>query len=119
VPNGYIFVSHSRRNAAEVQRLVSWLHAAGLATWTSGPRLHCPAWQDEIFPYIAGCAVFAVLASPEAAAADGVAQEIAYAKRLGKPIVTVPLRTLKRSRAGLWRPGPTGAPRFAAPGTRA
>src|SRR5688572_19394553 len=117
--SGYIFVSHSRRNSVEAHRLVSWLNAAGIATWISGPELHSPTWQEEVFPRVAGCVALAVVASPEAVAAAGVAHEIAYARRLGKLIVTVPLRTLTRSRAGLWCPDPTGAPRSAALGTPA
>ena len=35
---GHIFVSHSRRDQVYAGDLVSWLRAAGLATWTlSGP----------------------------------------------------------------------------------
>jgi hypothetical protein len=66
---------------------VAWLQQAGLLSWLSGPQLHCPLWQHEIFPHIADCAAVLVPAGPEAAAAGGVAQEIAYAKARNKPIV--------------------------------
>lgn len=116
---GTIFVSHSRRNRAESETLVSWLRLAGLPAWISGPQLHCPLWQHEIFPHLERSAVVLVLASSEAAAADGVAQEIAYAKALDKPIVYVPVRAFARSGRALWPMGPMGGRRSAVPGTPA
>jgi hypothetical protein len=87
---GRIFLSHSRLDRSSAARLVSGLRTAGMPTWISGPELHCPAWRDAIFPHIADCAAFIVLVSPHAAMADGVRQEINYAKQLRKPIIPLP-----------------------------
>ncbi|MGW8877653.1 toll/interleukin-1 receptor domain-containing protein [Streptomyces mirabilis] len=120
VDPGLIFVSHSRWDRPSAMRLVSRLQDAGLRTWISGPELHCPAWQDTVFPHIDNCAAVVVVASGHAAAADGVIQEIAYAKRLGKPVIPFPqeeaLTPFPVARTVL---SPKGARRHGAPGRSA
>ncbi|MCA2219501.1 toll/interleukin-1 receptor domain-containing protein [Jidongwangia harbinensis] len=113
IGHGFIFVSHSRRNRAAADALVSWLNTAGLKTWMSGPELHCPAWQREVFPRIAKCAAFAVIASPDAAIATGVMQEIVYARELNKPMFFIPLRSLTRFQANQRQQDLKGVQRFA------
>ena len=84
-----VFISYSRRDQAYVSRLATSLRAAGITSWTAGPGRHSPAWQVEIFPHIADCAVFVVVMSPWSQVAEGVAQEISYARSLGKAIIPI------------------------------
>jgi len=84
---GHIFVSYSRWDRARALSLVARLREGRLSTWMCGPEWHCPAWQETVFPRIDDCSALLVVASPHADAADGVRQEIAYAKRLGKPVI--------------------------------
>lgn len=86
---GRVFISYSRRDQPYVSQLVTELHTAGISSWTAGPGRHSPAWRDEIFPHIASCAVVVVVMSPWSQAADGVAQEISFARSLAKTIIPV------------------------------
>ncbi|MGW6742140.1 toll/interleukin-1 receptor domain-containing protein [Streptomyces sp. NPDC055025] len=123
-PPGLIFISHSRRDRASAMALVSRLREIELDTWISGPELHCPAWQDMIFPHIERCAAVVVLASGHAAGARGVIQEVAYAELLGKPVLSVSPKDVLISPKSALTPFPAvrtvryprGAGRFAAPG---
>jgi hypothetical protein len=88
---GHVFVSHSRWDRSYVNRLVAWLQAAAIPSWISGPERHCPAWQDSVFPSIAGCAAFIVVMTPRSQVAEGVGQEISHAESLGKPVIPIAL----------------------------
>lgn len=84
-----VFISYSRRDQVYVSRLVTSLRTAGMASWTSGPGRHCPAWRDAVFPKIGNCAVFVVVMTPWSQAAGGVAEEISYARSLQKSVIPV------------------------------
>jgi hypothetical protein len=85
----YVFVSYSRWDQPYVGRLAASLSTAGIPSWTSGPGRHSPAWRNEVFPNIADCTAVLVVMTPRSWAADGVAQEIAYAESLQKVVIPI------------------------------
>lgn len=84
---GHIFISYSRWDQDFVSHVTTWLRAAGMKPWICGPGKHSRAWQDSIAPGIAGCAALLVLATPRSRSAAGVAWEVDYAKKIGKPVI--------------------------------
>ena len=113
---GHIFVSHSRWDRARAMSLVDSLLASGMSTWICGPELHAPGWQNAVFPQIAECAAVVVVAGAHADAADGVAQEVAYARRLGKPVLQLAPSGFTAFSAASRTQRPTDEPRYAALG---
>jgi hypothetical protein len=69
--------------------------------WISGMGRHCPAWWERVLPVVSNCSVFIVLLTPRSEAAAGVAQEIDYASRCGKPIITLKPPDLFSVRTGV------------------
>jgi TIR domain len=82
-----VFVCHSRWDRPVASRLVGQLRACGMSVWISGLEMHSPFWEKEIFPVIARSGALVVLVSSKSEAAVGVNLEIAYARKLAKPIV--------------------------------
>src|SRR5690349_13702374 len=77
---GEIFVSHSSRNAAFVERLVRVLHAYGLQTFFSRKHIRgAQQWHDEIGSALGRCAWFVVVLTPQAVASEWVKREFVYA----------------------------------------
>ena len=62
---GEIFISHSSRDAAFVERLVGMLHGYGLRTFFSQRHIRgAQQWHDEIGAVLARCSWFVVILTP-------------------------------------------------------
>jgi hypothetical protein len=94
---GEIFVSHSSRNAAFVERLVRVLHAHGLRTFFSPKHIQgAQQWHDEIGAALARCSWFVIVLAPQSVASEWVKRELVYAlqdHRYGGRIVPVIYKT--------------------------
>jgi TIR domain len=75
-----VFVSHSSRNAAFVERLVAMLHAHGLQTFLSRKNIKgAQQWHDEIGAATARCSWFIVVLTPQSVSSEWVKREFVYA----------------------------------------
>jgi predicted ATPase len=92
----YVFISYSRSNAPEAERLCAVLEAAGLGCWIA-PRDISPGrpWPAAISEAIAGAAVVAICLSPEANASPEVAREVIAAVGAHRPVLPIRLRDVE------------------------
>src|SRR5712671_4611969 len=87
---GEIFVSHSSRNAAFVERLVRVLHAHGLRTFFSRKHIRgAQQWHDEIGAALARCSWFLVVLSPQSVVSEWVKHELVYALQNRRYVRTI------------------------------
>jgi tetratricopeptide (TPR) repeat protein len=84
----HIFISYSRADAgAYVRRLTYHLAAAGIPLWIDDD-VNCGApWERELGHQIDTCIAVVVVMTPHAAESPWVTNEIARARRKGKPIL--------------------------------
>ncbi len=87
-----VFVSHSRRNAAEAEQLCAVLEGAGISCWIA-PRDIPPGrtWPASIADAIASARLIAVLVSDAANASAEVAREVIAALDAHRPLVPIRL----------------------------
>lgn len=77
---GEIFISHSSRDAAFVERLVGMLHGYGLRTFFSQRHIRgAQQWHDEIGAALARCSWFVVILTPHSVESEWVKREFVYA----------------------------------------
>jgi hypothetical protein len=90
---GEVFISHSSRNAAFVERLVRVLQAHGLRTFFSRKHIRgAQQWHDEIGAALARCSWFLVVLTSQSVTSEWVKREFVYAlqdRRYGGRIVPV------------------------------
>lgn len=85
-----IFISHARKDAAEVDLLDEALERQGWQTWVDRNMLTGgQEWSQELGKAIEECAALVVCVSPASMASPVVRQEYEYALRLGKPVLGV------------------------------
>jgi tetratricopeptide (TPR) repeat protein len=90
VVSGYVFVSYSRRDSDYVTRLVDHVQAGGVEVWFDTEQIHYgDRWEHVIRDRVDGCAAMIVVMSPAAEASPHVGNELARARRQGKPILPV------------------------------
>ena len=86
-------MSHSRRDAPEVDRVVAALERAGHDVWVDRADIVGGAeWQERIVRAIKDTDVFVIALSPDSVASPEVRRELAIADRERKPVVPVALR---------------------------
>jgi TIR domain len=75
-----VFVSHSSRDRAFVERVIGVLHRHGIANWYAPTRiLGAQQWQDEIGRALRRCNWFLLVLSKNALNSKWVKRELAYA----------------------------------------
>ncbi|MBB5867262.1 molecular chaperone DnaK (HSP70) [Allocatelliglobosispora scoriae] len=84
---GYVFLSYSRKDRGYVSQLASYLGTAGVDAWFDPDIRFGSDFERIIRNKIDGCSVLLVAMTPDSAASEWVAREIAWAERQGKPIV--------------------------------
>jgi tetratricopeptide (TPR) repeat protein len=85
---GFVFISHSSRDADYVGRLAYHLRRAGLTVWVGDASLrHRDRWEEVVRARIDACAAMVVVMSAAAEAAPHVAGEIERARERGRPIL--------------------------------
>lgn len=92
-PAHRIFMSHSRRDAVEVDRVVTALERAGHDVWVDRADIvGGTEWQERIVRAIKDTDVFVIVLSPDSVASPEVRRELAIADRERKPVIPVVLR---------------------------
>ena len=96
------FISYSHRDAGFVHHLKEGLEAGGHVVWIDADDIPVGApWREELGSGIAAADAFVFVISPESAASDECANELARALELGKRLVPVLLREVEAIPSGL------------------
>src|SRR5215510_16408760 len=115
-PKGpYFFISYSRADKTQQQRIVAELRERGVTVWVDVENLipGTPAWERELERSIRGCSGVIVLLSPEANNSQWVRREISFTEENDKRIFpvlvhgdendSIPLRLSSHQRVDLRR----------------
>lgn len=89
---GHVFISYSRTDRAYVDKLAARLAEVGVPVWYDFKISAGQRFGTEIQRQIDTCAALVVVLSPESVASEWVAQEIAYARYRGRPVLPLMLR---------------------------
>lgn len=84
-----IFVSYNRANLDAVKAVAEDLAAAGNDVWYDQALTGGQHWWDNILKNIRDCDIFAFALTPEGLESQACQLEMAYAQRVGKPILPV------------------------------
>jgi len=87
VEHGHVFVSYARRDHGYVTGLVAFLRESGLDVWVDGEIPNGTRWDRVLKQKIDTCVVVVLVMSPAAGNSDWVAEEVRYARSLGKPVL--------------------------------
>jgi hypothetical protein len=90
-PHGHFFISYSRRDSEQVERLVADLKAAGIPVWIdrTGLKAGTQDWEDAIRTAIAGARGLLFMASEQARTSDYVHSELELARARRITIIPV------------------------------
>jgi TolB protein len=94
-PSGqYFFVSYSRADTVQQQKIVAELRGRGVNVWVDTENLvpGSPAWEREIERSIRGAIGIIVLLSPDSSDSQWVRREISFTEEHDKPIFPVHIR---------------------------
>ncbi len=94
LPSPLIFISYSRTDTKNQQRLVAALRERGLTVWVDNEKLNPgnPAWDHEIEKAILACSAIVVILSPESKRSEWVRREVSFAEQHNKRIFPVLVR---------------------------
>lgn len=95
----HVFLSYSRKDTKDMQRLHADLRSAGLDVWVDDTGLEpgTPVWQTEIASALEKAAAVVVVLSPAAKISEWVMRELQYAETFGVRIFPILLRGDERA----------------------
>jgi hypothetical protein len=84
----YVFISYSRNEQAYARRLAAYLRDEHcVPVWMDDEIAMGDRWDTVLQKKIDGCAALIVVMTPAAASSHWVAEEVAHARNLGKPVL--------------------------------
>src|SRR5256885_3342968 len=93
-----IFISYSRKDAAQALELAERLRVRGIDVWIDQSGIEAAkSWSKEIVRAIDECKAFLVLISTSAQQSQNVSREVGIASESKKPMLPVLLEDIKLS----------------------
>ena len=91
---GHVFMSYSRRDDADMRRIVTYLRGQGINVWVDHEKLNpgTAIWEAKIEKALTGASAVIVILSPDSKNSKWVRREISFAEQYEKPIFPVLVR---------------------------